>query len=156
MWMAPFTLAVAARAAEPVFVPDFSPGSGGEFAVTVMLQSMVVEELVRDGFVVLTNDVVGKVVGPEAVATCAARPGCPGDVLPRVPSQIAVVVSIDKVGDELVGNVALYESGSGSATETMFLPIVGGEEQKFASAISDAAGDLLERLGPSPDSVLLD
>src|SRR5688572_1131406 len=133
------------RAAEPVFVPDFTPGSANEFALTVMLQGLVVDQLLKDGHVVLTNPVVGPVVGPPQVESCAAREACPGDVLPKIPARIAVVVQVNRVGETLVGNVELYEQAYADPTSVMYLPIAPGNEHLFASEVSAAARDLLTK-----------
>jgi hypothetical protein len=158
MWMTPFLALWASSApvfaAEPVFVPDFTPGSGAEFAVSVMLQGLVFDRFLKHDYILLTGDVVGRVLGAEAVTNCASRPGCPVDLLPRVPAQLAVVVAVTRAGDGLVGNVKIYQPGGTRPVEELFLPIEGGQEAKFADAIVTAADGLIAKLGPSPDPVI--
>lgn len=144
-----------AQGAEPVFVPDFTPGTPNEFALTVMLQGLVTDQLLKDGHVVLTSQAVGPVTGIPQVENCAARDGCPADVLPKIPTRIAIVVQVNKVGETLVGNVELYEAAYGDPTSVMYLPIAPGNEQMFAQSVSGATNDLLAKLGPTPDDLIL-
>jgi hypothetical protein len=142
------------RAAEPVFVPDFTPGSPNEFALTVMIQGLVVDQLLKDGQMVLTSAVVAPVTGAP-VENCAAREGCPADVLPKIPSRIAIVVQVNRVGETLVGNVELYEAAYADHTSVMYVPIAPGNEHLFANEVSGAARDLLAKLGPVPEETVM-
>lgn len=144
-----------ASAAEPVFVPDFTPVTSDEFAVSVMLQGMVVDQLLRDGDVVLTNAVVAPVLGGAALAGCALRPDCPNDLLPKLPTRIAVVAKVERIGGQLVGNVYLYEVGVQNPVDSLYVPVASGNEHLFAADVSRAVQTLLTRIGPSPEEVLV-
>lgn len=147
--------ASSSRAAEPVFVPEFTPGTPNEFALTVMLQGLVVDQLLKDGQVVLTNSVVAPVVGAAPLENCAMREGCPADVLPKIPSRLAIVVQVNRVGETLVGNVELYEAAYADPSSVMYLPIAPGNEHLFASEVSGATRDLLAKLGPVPPDMVV-
>ncbi|MEQ1501533.1 MAG: hypothetical protein ABMB14_04845 [Myxococcota bacterium] len=156
MFMVGWLVAAVSHAAEPVFVPDFTPATGEEFAIAVMLQGMVVDQLLKDGDVVLTNDVVAPILGADKLAACANRPECPGDLLPQLPSRVAIVGKVERVGaGTLVGNVYLYEVGQSNPVDSLYVPIAPGNEHIFAADVSKATQTLLARLGPSPDDVLL-
>lgn len=148
------TLATA-QAAEPVFVPDFTYGTANEFQVAVMVQGMVTDRLLQDGHIVLTNDVVAPVTGGEVITNCSVRPDCPSAALPQLPTKVAVVTRVDRVGGNLVGHLELYEQSSANPLDVRDIPIVNGNEHLFANEVSAATAQLLARLGPSPDTVLM-
>jgi len=144
-----------ASAAEPIFVPDFTYGTSNEFQVAVMVQGMVTDRLLQDGHIVLTNDVVGGVTGSEMITNCSVRPECPSQVLPQIPTKVAVVTRIDRVDGNLLGHVELYEQSSAGPADVRDLPIVAGNEHLFANEVSAATAELLAKVGPSPDDVLM-
>ncbi len=57
-------LAQIGLAAEPIVLPDFTPGSADPFAVSVsvMVQGTVADRLLHDGHIVLTTEVIQPVV----------------------------------------------------------------------------------------------
>ena len=154
-WLFAWFLAAASQAAEPVFVPDFTPGTNEEFAVTVMLQGLVVDQLLKDGNVVLTNDVVKPILGADRVNGCAVRPECPADLLPELPTRLAVVAKIERMGGTLVGDVGLFQVGTSAPSESLYLAIASGNEHLFATDVSKAVQTLLGKMGPSPESVVV-
>lgn len=147
-------LSGTAWGAEPVFLPDFTPATGDEFNTAVTLQKLVNDQLLADGFIVLTSSVVGPVVGTENIASCALRAGCPTNVLPQVPARIAVVVQIQRVGGSLVGNVDLYENGVASPSQRLYLPIAVGGEAVFSDDVLRETRTLLLKMGPGDEQLV--
>ncbi len=145
----------SAQAAEPIFVPDFTYGTANEFQVAVMVQGMVTDRLLQDGHIVLTNDVVAPVTGAEVITNCSVRADCPSAALPQLPTKVAVVTRVDRVGGNLLGHVELYEQSSAGPIDVRDVPIVAGNEHLFANEVSAATAELLAKVGPSPDTVLM-
>ncbi|MCA9492902.1 MAG: hypothetical protein KC621_23380 [Myxococcales bacterium] len=144
-----------ANAAEPVLLPDFTPPGPNDWAVTAMVQQLVVDRLVSDGMIVLTSDVAGRVVPIESMAQCGPSPTCPQDVLPRIPARMATVVTLTRAGSTMIGQVDLYGVGQATPINSVQVPVVPGNEHMFALEVSKATQGLLAQVGPSPDSVLL-
>jgi hypothetical protein len=133
-----------ALAAEPVWVPDFTPGAPAEFALAFMLQERVIETLGNRGHVAISGDAASPVLGP--VRNCADSEDCPTAQLPRLPSRWAVVVRVERGEASLDGMVTLYERNGTAPVDRATIPIAGGNEQAFADAVADmldrAVGDL--------------
>ncbi len=148
-WAAP------ARAAEPILVPEFTPASPAEFAIAGMLGSQVQDRLLQDGHIVLTETVIASAVG-TSLENCAARAGCPADVLPKVPARMAVVVMIGRAADgTLVGYLRLFVGADPRPAQSVDIPILPGQEYLFAEQVSTSVRQLLNLVGPSPDAVLM-
>ena len=129
-----------ASAAEPVLVPEFTPASPDEFAITAMLSSQVQDRLLADGLIVLTEPLVQPVVG-TALQNCAARAGCPSDVLPRIPARMAVVVMVARAADgTLVGYLRLFVGADPRPALGRDLPILPGQEAMFSDQVSMEIG----------------
>lgn len=146
---------VAAGAAEPILLPDFTPGTPDEFAITVMIQDMVTERLTQDGHILLTHQVVAPVVGDAAITHCAALPSCPQQVLPRLPTRIAVVARIHRTAGTLNGHFELYEQSNPQPVVVRDVPLTPGNEHLLAQEISIATANLVAQVGPSPDAVVM-
>jgi hypothetical protein len=154
-FLAACAASVTAAAAEPLLVPEFTPASPAEFALAGMLGAQVRDRLLADGHIVLTEEVVAPVVG-QALQNCAARPGCPSDVLPRLPARLAVVTLVGRAPDgQLVGYVRLFVGADPRPMLGRDLPIAPGQEYQFADQVSAAVRELLGMVGPSPDAVLM-
>jgi hypothetical protein len=153
--LAALTLAADAVAAEPLLVPEFTPASPDEFAIAGMLGLQLQDRLLADGHIVLTEAVVQPVVGP-ALQSCAARAGCPSDVLPRLPARLAVVVLVgrDESGG-LIGYARLFVGSDPRPTQALDLPILPGQESLFVDQVAAAVQQILAVAGPSPDAVLM-
>jgi hypothetical protein len=150
-WLAP----AVALAAEPLLVPEFTPASPSDFALAGMLGAQVRDRLLADGHIVLTEEIVSPVVG-QALQNCAARPGCPSDVLPRIPARLAVVTLVGRAPDgQLIGYVRLFVGADPRPALGRDLPIAPGQESLFADQVSGAVRELLGMVGPSPDAVLM-
>ncbi len=146
---------VAATAAEPILVPEFTPASQNEMTVAIMLGGEVKDRLVADGHIVLDDAVVGPVVGVQATVNCVANPACPTQVLKRLPTRIAVVVRIDRQANNLSGHLEMWEQSSNNPIIVRDIPIPPGNEAMFAQEVSMATAELIRRVGPSPDAVLM-
>ena len=147
--------ASTAQAAEPIFVPSFAYTDPSDFQAAVMMEGMVSDRLLQDGHIVLTNDVVYPVVGSELIANCSARPDCPQAVLPQLPTKVAVVTRLDRMGSNLVGHVELYEQSSPNPIQVLDVPIVPGNEHLFVNEVSEATAQLLAQIQPSNEAVLM-
>ncbi len=145
----------SASAAEPLLVPEFTPASPGEFALAGMLGIQVRDRLLADGHIVLTEEVVAPVVG-DALQNCAARPGCPSEILPRLPARLAVVSLIGRTPEgQLVAYVRLFVGADPRPMIGRDLLILPGQEYQFADEVSGVVRELLAMVGPSPDAVLM-
>lgn len=133
-----------AQAAEPIWVPDFTPGAPAEFALAFMLQERVIETLGGRGHAAIGGDAASPVLGP--VRTCADMDGCPGAQLPRLPARWAIVVRVERGEGTLNGVVTVYERNGAAPVDRSTIPIIDGKEQIFAEAVADmidrAVGDL--------------
>lgn len=160
MWisglLAAATWSAPASAAEPIFLPDFTPTAQSEFAISVMLQGLVIDRLLEHGYLVLTGDAVGRSFGAERVIDCAKRPECPGDLMDELPARVAVVVAVTRTPSGLAGVVRLYRPDAPQPVDELFLPIAGGEEAAFAEAILAHTAEIVDRLPPSPERALLE
>ena len=145
----------SANAAEPILVPEFSTGSQNEFTAAVMIGSQVKDRLLADGHIVLDDSVVGPVIGDQATANCVSNPQCPTAFLKRLPTRIAVVVRISRVGHSLMGHLEMWEQSSMKPNIVRDIAIPPGNEAMFANEVSMATAELIRRVGPSPDSVLM-
>jgi len=148
-------LSPPALAAEPLLVPEFTPASPSDFALAGMLGGQVRDRLLADGHIVLTEEVVAPVVG-AALEGCANRPGCPADVLPRLPARLAVVTLIGRTPDGgLIGYVRLFVGADERPALARDLPILPGQEGLFVDQVSAAVRELLGMVGPSADPVIM-
>lgn len=148
-------LAGSAQASEPILFPEFTPGTQNELASAGMLQGVVADRLTADGYILLTNDITGPIVGEQAVANCAAQPACPSQVLPKVPTRIAVVVRVNRDANGLVANLELYEQSRPTPVVARAVPLPPGQENILAQEISTAVAWLVTQIGPSPDAVIM-
>jgi hypothetical protein len=145
----------SACAAEPILVPDFTPGSPAEFAIAGMLSSQAQDRLLADGEIVLTEEAVQPAVG-NALHGCAARAGCPSDVLPHLPARMAVVVMIARTADDnIMGYIRLFVGSDARPLLSRDVPILPGQESLFTDQVSGAVRELLATIGPSSDAVLM-
>nr|MBA2320832.1 hypothetical protein [Deltaproteobacteria bacterium] len=145
----------SAFAAEPLLVPEFTPASPGDFALAGMLGGQVRDRLLADGHIVLTEEIVSPIIGTE-LQNCAARPGCPSDVLPRLPARLAVVTLVGRGSDGgLVGYVRLFVGADPRPALGRDLAILPGQEELFVDQVSAAVRELLAMVPPSPDTVLM-
>ena len=144
-----------ASAAEPILVPEFTPGTPNEFTAAVMIGSQVKDRLLADGHIVLDDSVVAPVVGDQATLNCVSNPGCPTQVLKRLPTRIAVVVRISRQGNSLMGHLEMWEQSSVNPVIVRDVPLAPGNEALFADEVSMATAELIRRVGPSPDAVLM-
>ena len=146
---------VTAGAAEPILVPEFSPGTPNEFTVAIMLGSQVKDRLLADGHIVLDDSVVGPIVGAEATRNCIDLPSCPTEVLKRLPSRIAVVVRVTRQGPALMAHLELWEQSSVNAVVVRDMAIPAGNEAVLAQEVSMETAALIRKIGPSSDAVLM-
>jgi len=147
--------ASTAQAAEPLFLPSFAYTDPNDFQAAVMMEGMVSDRLLQDGHIVLTNDHVYPVVGSEIIANCSARPDCPQGVLPQLPTKVAIVTRLDRMGGNMVGHVELYEQSSPNPVKVLDVPVVPGNEHLFVNDVSRATATLLSQIQPSNESVLM-
>lgn len=145
-----------APAAEPVFVPDFTPVAAADYAVAGIVQTRLIERLVADGHIVLGAAPAADRVGVARVAYCATRPGCPLDVLGELPGQLAVVVRLDRDAGALVGHAALYVAGRSEPDQVVETRLGPGSEDAFVDAVSTALAWLVASVEPSGDAILVD
>ncbi len=144
-----------ALAAEPIFLPDFTFERDEDFQVAVMLDGLVKERLLKDGHVVLTSAVVAPVTGEELVTRCALQPGCPVDVLPRIPATVAVVVRVSRAGTTLVGHFEVYRKGDERPVDAREVPIAPGSEHVFAHEVALALTMALQDVPPATPQDLI-
>ncbi|MEZ4241881.1 MAG: hypothetical protein R3F59_38170 [Myxococcota bacterium] len=138
-----------ARAEEPVFVPDFTPEKPEDFAVSSSLQAAVTERLAEADVLVLTGDMVAPKLGGNRVERCAERLPCPSNLLPDLPTRIAVVARVEH--DEhgtLVGHVYLFQTAVTEPVDSMYIPIAPGDEAVFSGQVASAVRALIAQLGP--------
>ncbi len=146
MWWAWFV--PVADAAVPIFLPDFTASRPDDFQVTVMLDGLVQERLRGDGHILLGSAAVAKVVGPGLVERCAETPGCPMDVLPKLPAHISLVVSVGRSGSALVGHIEVYERGMDRPMDVRDVPIASGSEHVFVHEVALAAQAAISAAAP--------
>jgi hypothetical protein len=147
--------ATSAVAAEPIFVPDFTCDRSEDFQVTVMLDGQVKERLLAEGHVVLSSAVVAPVTGAAAVTNCALTPGCPADILPRIPATLAIVARVSRSGTTLVGHIEVYRRGDDRPVDAREVPIAPGSEHVFAHEVALAATVALESIPPASQAELV-
>jgi hypothetical protein len=134
--------------AEPVLVPDFTPGTTSEFAIAYMLQSTVTAELSARGHFVVTQAGAQSVLGEGALASCADDPACPLAALPSLPARLAVVVRVRRLGSDVLGEVRVYQTAFPDPVEVWDLVVQSGQEQTFAQGVAEFVDGRSELLGP--------
>ena len=122
-----------AWAGTSVLLPEFTPLDPEEFTMSVMLEGMVAEELESAGHTVVRHQEAVVLVGTEALTQCGLAPLCPVAVLPALPVELALVVSIDRRDGRLLGRGEVYEQGSEEPLSVGEVEVVPGAEQEFAS-----------------------
>jgi hypothetical protein len=147
---AAFAAPTVAQAQEPVLVPDFTPGSVTEFAVSFMLQDLVLAQLRADGWMVVDSTAAHPVVG-DTMMGCADLDSCPRAALVQLPVRVAVVVKIDRRDGRIVGQVAIYEQSDSAPVDTRQIQVAQGQEELFANEVVAATRDVMSLLGPSPE-----
>jgi hypothetical protein len=122
----------AAWAGTSVLLPEFTPLDPEEFTMSVMLEGMVADELEAAGHTVLRQQEAEVLVGTEALSQCGLAPLCPIAVLPALPVERALVVSIDRRDGRLLGRGKVYEQGFEEPVAAREVEVVPGAEQGFA------------------------
>ena len=125
-----------AWAGTSVLLPEFTPLDPEEFTMSVMLEGMVADELEAAGHTVLRQQEAVVLVGTEALTQCGLAPLCPVAVLPALPVERALVVSIDRRDGRLLGRGEVYEQGSQEPLSVGEVEVVSGAEQGFARQIA--------------------
>jgi hypothetical protein len=148
-------LALPAVAAEPVLVPDFTPSTTSEFAMAFMLQEKAVEVLRSQGYIVIDAATAERASGASLDA-CADIPQCPFAFMEGVPARIAVVVSVERRGEDVVGVVDMHTSTQFEPVDTWEIPVHPGLEMQFAQGVLGATSALSIRLGPPPPTLSAD
>ncbi|MCO4743289.1 MAG: hypothetical protein KC912_00780 [Proteobacteria bacterium] len=148
-------LATPALAGEPLLVPDFTPHTASEVALSAMLQDLLKEELKRDGHVLIQSEHAKPIVG-DIIDRCGERQGCPYVPLQKLPARFAVVVTIVRFENSLTGTVDFYEQADPTPIATREVPIEPGNEAGFAAEIRRQTEDLLALLGPAPSQDLIE
>lgn len=141
--------------AEPIFVPDFTYERPEDFQVTVMLDGQVKEKLLAEGHVVLSSAVVAPITGAASVQNCALTPGCPVDILPRIPATLAIVARVSRAGSTLVGHLEVYRKGDDRPVDAREVPIAPGSEHVFAHEVALATALALEQVPPATSADLV-
>lgn len=139
--------------AEPVLVPDFTPGTTSEFAIAYMLQQTVTAELAARGHFVVTQAGAQTVLGEGALASCADDPTCPLAALPSLPARLAVVVRVRRLGSDVLGEVRVYQTAFPDPVEVWDLVVQSGQEQTFAQGVAGFVDGRSELLGPVDPAV---
>lgn len=145
--------ASVAWAAEPVLVPDFTPGSSSEFALAFMLQEQVVAALENRGYLVLLAEHVHPVVG-DALQDCADRTECPANVLSKLPTRLALVVKVARIDGQVMALVKIFEPSSAIPAFEKAFPIHPGGEAALAEEVKVAVEDVVGLIGKAPPATV--
>lgn len=143
----------AARAGEPVVLPDFTPASTSDFSLAALLHQATASRLSRSGHVVLDGPIVEPVVG--SMVGCADDPGCPQPQLAKLPARFAVVVGIRRVNNQIFADIELYERTSSAAIERRTVEVVDSKEDELGREIADLIQELAQVMGPADGSQLV-
>lgn len=149
MW---FAVSVA-HGGTSVLLPEVTPLDPQEFTISVMLEGMVAEELEAAGHTVMRHQEAVALVGTEALAQCALAPLCPSAVLPALPVERALVVSIDRVDGRLLGRGEVYAQGAEVPVAVGEVEVVSGAERAFVVEMAALAGQEAP-LEPTPEPTL--
>ena len=137
-----------AHAGNSVLLPEVTPLDPQDFTISVMLEGMVAEELEASGHTVLRHQDALVLVGPEALSQCALAPLCPVAVLPALPVERALVVSIDRVEGRMIGRGEVYAQGDDLPVATGEVEVVSGSERTFVIEMAALAGQEASPLSP--------
>jgi hypothetical protein len=141
------SLLSAALAGEPILVPDFTPGTTSEFALSYLLQDRVFSALEAAGHVVLTSDVVRPIVG-DVIDGCADVPACPAEPIEQLPARLALVVRVERREGAVVSAVRLYDRTAQKYVADELIPIPTGEEDAFGARLVAMVNDRFKTIGP--------
>jgi hypothetical protein len=144
-----FATLSAVHAAEPVFVPEVTPGSTSEFALAFMLEERIAATLEAGGYRVLHSSGASSVVGPTD--GCADAPGCPGDALEKLPLRMALVIKVERRDGQVYGSATVFVRGTEAAVDTRSVMIAPEREQEFADLAATLVQDAAVNLG-EPDA----
>jgi len=100
-----------ALAGPNVFLPQVTPSTSDDFTDAVVLESLVYDRLIEDGYGVLRHAEAVETVGPSAIERCADQPACPSAILTALPVELAVVLSFGREGAAPVGSFTVYAQG---------------------------------------------
>jgi len=143
----------AARAGEPIVLPDFTPASTSDFSLASLLHQATASMLSRSGHIVLSAEVVEPVVG--GMVACADDPGCPQTQLGQLPARFAVVVGVRRTDDKIFADIQLFERTSSAAIERRTVRVVDGNEDQLGRDIADMVQELAQVMGPADGSQLI-
>ena len=139
-----------ALAGPTVFLPQVTPSTADDFTDSVLLEDLVHDRLVADGYAVLRHADAEARVGSEAIARCAENTACPSAILAALPVELALVLSLGDQGITRRAQFAVYVQGIDTPV------LSGNKEASEASqalaveAFSHAVGEVTRNMTLQP------
>jgi hypothetical protein len=139
-----------ARAGD-VLLPEFTAGSFSDFEAAERITASIEDELTArriplDGPETILREAEDLAVG------CAEEPGCPADLLARIPARLAVIGRVSGEDDGFVAEVSFYAAGDPSPIEKLTRTVSSSGFSAFADEIGDTVESLLPLIPPLPGS----
>ena len=141
-----------AFAAEPILIPDVTPGGLSEFSMATAIQEALRSEFKDEGYMVLSSQNVRPVVGSQ-IDGCFEEQTCPYGPLQHLPARLAVVARVLRDVDRVLFQVAVYDGTTIQPVDTHELEIMGSEYQGLVSATVQMVKETEADLEPAPDSL---
>ena len=140
-------IAAADAREQDVLVPEFTPATISDFAISYLVYNSMVETLRARGVDVVDAEEIRARSGQVGDA-CADFEACPGVLFDDFPARLAVVGRAGQAGDGLDLTVEVYDPANSSPLKTMSEVVDPGAEDAFYARVADLVQEVLPLVAP--------
>ncbi len=147
---------IPALAADVVLLPDPVAGAGVTEAEAEAIWLLVAEVMNDNEFVVITEPVLERVMGP-VLRDCRATSSpeaCASIALTSLPARLAVLLTMRSEGERLMLEVSFVGQETASPVQQMAVPVEMGKQRRVALQVTMFSLDVAEEEGQLPPAMV--